>query len=138
MASRAGNSHVAADDRLDAVFSALGDRTRRALLARLAQAPARITDLAKPFAMSLPAVSRHVRVLEAAGLVIRAVDGRVHECIQRTLMHPAGLVIRAVDGRVHECSLDALPLKSAEQWLFSYRRFWHANLESLARYVERR
>lgn len=115
MASRAGNRHVSADDRLDAVFGALGDRTRRALLARLAQAPARITDLAKPFAMSLPAVSRHVRVLEAAGLVIRAVDGRVHEC-----------------------SLDALPLKSAEQWLFSYRRFWHANLESLARYVERR
>ena len=96
MASRAGNSHVAADDRLDAVFSALGDRTRRALLARLAQAPARITDLAKPFAMSLPAVSRHVRVLEAAGLVIRAVDGRVHEC-----------------------SLDALPLKSAARHVWA-------------------
>jgi DNA-binding transcriptional ArsR family regulator len=114
MASRVGNRRVSADDRLDAVFSALGDRTRRALLARLAQAPARITELAKPFAISLPAVSRHVRVLEAAGLVMRAVDGRVHEC-----------------------SLDPLPLKSAEDWLCSYRRFWHANLESLARYVER-
>jgi len=114
MTSRAGNTRVSADDRLDAVFSALGDRTRRALLARLAQAPARITELAKPFAISLPAVSRHVRVLEAAGLVTRAVDGRVHQC-----------------------SLDALPLKSAEDWLCFYRRFWHSNLESLARYVER-
>jgi DNA-binding transcriptional ArsR family regulator len=114
MASRLGNGRVSVDDRLDAVFSALGDRTRRALLARLAQAPARVTELAKPFAMSLPAVSRHIRVLE-----------------------DAGLVIRAVDGRVHECSLEALPLKSAEDWLHSYRRFWQANLESLARYVER-
>lgn len=114
MASRVGNSRVSADDRLDAVFSALGDRTRRALLARLAQAPARVTELARPFAMSLPAVSRHIRVLE-----------------------DAGLVMRAVDGRVHECSLDALPLKSAEDWLHSYRGFWQANLESLARYVER-
>jgi DNA-binding transcriptional ArsR family regulator len=114
MASRVGNRRGSADDRLDAVFGALGDRTRRALLARLAQAPARVTELAKPFAMSLPAVSRHIRVLE-----------------------DAGLVIRAVDGRVHECSLDALPLKSAEGWLRNYRRFWQANLESLARYVER-
>jgi DNA-binding transcriptional ArsR family regulator len=114
MASRVGSRRGSADDRLDAVFGALGDRTRRALLARLAQAPARVTELAKPFAMSLPAVSRHIRVLEEAGLVIRAVDGRVHEC-----------------------SLDALPLKSAEDWLRNYRRFWRANLESLARYVER-
>ena len=114
MSSRVGNRCFSADDRLDAVFSALGDRTRRALLARLARAPARITELAKPFAISLPAVSRHVRVLEAAGLVTRAVDGRVHEC-----------------------SLDALPLKSAQDWLLSYRGFWQANLASLARYVER-
>jgi hypothetical protein len=53
------------------------------------------------------------------------------------VLEAAGLVMRAVDGRVHECSLDPLPLKSAEDWLCSYRRFWHANLESLARYVER-
>ena len=68
------------DDRLDLVFRALGDRTRRALLARLAEKPAMVTELAEPFAMSLPAVSRHIRVLERARLVVRKVDGRVHRC----------------------------------------------------------
>src|SRR5208283_6192570 len=63
---------------LDRLFRALGDRTRRALLARLAQHPARVTELAEPFEMSLPAVSRHIRVLERARLVVRRVDGRVH------------------------------------------------------------
>jgi DNA-binding transcriptional ArsR family regulator len=113
MPSSIGNKRNSADDRLDAVFHALGDRTRRALLARLARRPARVTELAKPFAMSLPAVSRHIRVLEAAGLVARTVDGRVHQC-----------------------SLDALPLQTVEQWLSFYRRFWHENLESLARHVQ--
>jgi DNA-binding transcriptional ArsR family regulator len=109
-----GNRRLSGEERLDAVFQALGDGTRRALLARLAQRPARITELAKPFAISLPAVSRHIRVLEAAGLVTRQVDGRVHQC-----------------------SLDALPLRSAEQWLKFYRRFWEGNLAALARHVER-
>jgi DNA-binding transcriptional ArsR family regulator len=113
MQSSAGSRGGSANDRLDAVFHALGDRTRRALLARLADRPAMITELAKPFDMSLPAVSRHIRVLETAGLVARSVDGRVHQC-----------------------SLAAAPLKTAEAWLSHYRRFWQGNLAALARYVE--
>jgi DNA-binding transcriptional ArsR family regulator len=101
------------DDRLDAVFHALGHRTRRALLARLRAKPAMITELAKPFAMSLPALSRHIRVLEGAGLIARTVDGRVHQC-----------------------SLNAEPLKSVEAWIGDYREFWEGNLESLARHAE--
>jgi DNA-binding transcriptional ArsR family regulator len=101
------------DDRLDLVFGALSHRTRRALLARLGRAPAKITDLAAPFEMSLPAVSKHLRVLERAGLVRRAVDGRVHLC-----------------------ALDARPLEEADRWLAGYRAFWEDTLESLARFVE--
>jgi DNA-binding transcriptional ArsR family regulator len=104
-----------ADARLDAVFRALGDRTRRALLARLSRAPARVTQLARPFDMSLPAVSRHIRVLERAGLVVRTIDGRVHRC-----------------------AFNPDPLRSVESWLRHYRRFWEGNLDSLARYVEPR
>src|SRR5580658_516284 len=107
--------HEARDARLDAIFQALGDRTRRSLLARLARRPAMITELAAPFAMSLPAVSRHIRVLEGAGLVARTVDGRVHQC-----------------------ALNAQPLKSIDGWLSYYREFWQQNLVALARYVEQR
>ena len=113
MLSSAARNRATRDDRLDVVFHALGDRTRRALLARLAKQPAMITELARPFAMSLPAVSRHIRVLEGAGLVRRAVDGRMHRC-----------------------SLNAGPLRTAEGWLNRYRQFWEGNLEQLARYVE--
>jgi DNA-binding transcriptional ArsR family regulator len=113
MQSSTGGRGPSADDRLDAVFHALGDRTRRALLARLAVRPGMITELAKPFDMSLPAVSRHIRVLETAGLVARNVDGRVHEC-----------------------SLAAAPLKTAEAWLTYYRRFWQDNLAALERYID--
>jgi DNA-binding transcriptional ArsR family regulator len=101
------------EDRLDAVFHALGHRTRRALLARLRAEPAMITELAKPFDMSLPALSRHIRVLE-----------------------DAGLIARTVDGRVHQCALNAEPLKSIESWIGPYRQFWEGSLESLARHVE--
>ena len=101
-------------DRLDLVFKALGDRTRRALLARLARDPAMVTELAAPFGLSLPAVSRHIRVLERAGLLKRTVDGRVHHC-----------------------ALDVQPLKGVDHWLEGYRRFWSGNLAALARYVER-
>jgi DNA-binding transcriptional ArsR family regulator len=100
-------------DELDRLFRALGDRTRRALLSSLAEKPAMITELADPFDMSLPAVSRHIRVLERAQLVVRNIDGRVHHC-----------------------SLDLAPLKTAEEWLRHYRRFWEAKLDALARYVE--
>ena len=100
------------DDRLDLVFRALGDRTRRALLSHLAAKPAMVTELAEPFAMSLPAVSRHIQVLERAGLVVRKVDGRVHHC-----------------------SLNLASLKTAEAWLGHYRHFWEGQLGALARYV---
>lgn len=103
-----------ADERLDQVFHALSDRTRRALLARLSRQPAKITDLAAPFAMSLPAVSRHIRVLEQARLVRRTVDGRIHQC-----------------------SLDVRALKRVDAWLDHYRHFWEGTLSSLADYVER-
>jgi DNA-binding transcriptional ArsR family regulator len=104
---------ASSDDQLDLVFRALGDRTRRTLLARLAEKPAMVTELAEPFAMSLPAVSRHIRVLERARLVVRHVDGRVHHC-----------------------SLDLAPLKTVEGWLNHYRHYWEGQLEALARYVD--
>jgi len=101
------------EHQLDLLFRALADQTRRALLARLMERPAMVTELAQPFAMSLPAVSRHIRVLEGAGLVRRKVDGRVHHC-----------------------SLHAEPLKDIEAWLLHYRRFWEGTLDSLARHLE--
>ena len=112
MSSRAGR-RVTHDDRLDRVFQALADRTRRALLARLAREPLKVTDLAAPFDMSLPAVSRHIRVLERARLVHRTIDGRVHRCSLRTE-----------------------PLREAEAWLEHYRPFWEDTLNALASYVE--
>jgi DNA-binding transcriptional ArsR family regulator len=113
MLSSASYQRSKADDRLDLVFRALADPTRRALLSSLAQGPAKVTDLAEPFKMSLPAVSKHLKVLERAGLLVRAVDGRVHRC-----------------------SLSAEPLWEVEQWLSSYRPFWEQTLDALARYVE--
>jgi DNA-binding transcriptional ArsR family regulator len=102
------------EDRLDLLFHALSDQTRRALLARLSRGTASITELAEPFRMSLPAVSKHVRILERACLV------------QRT-----------IDGRVHRCSLDTEPLHELEQWIGHYRAFWQGQLDALADYVEK-
>jgi DNA-binding transcriptional ArsR family regulator len=113
MLSNANRSRSSREALLDAVFHALSDRTRRALLARLAERPAMITELAKPFDMSLPAVSKHLRVLENAGLVRRAIDGRTHQC-----------------------SLNGAPLGTARDWLHHYRQFWESSLDSLARYAE--
>jgi DNA-binding transcriptional ArsR family regulator len=106
-------SLAASDDRLDAVFSALGDPTRRRILVRLATGPASITELAEPFAMTLPAVSKHLRVLERAGLVRREREGWYHRCY-----------------------LEAAPLESAASFLARYRPFWERTLDELARYVE--
>lgn len=89
------------DDRLDATFAALADPTRRTILARLMSGEATVTELARPFAMSQPAISKHVKVLERAGLISR---GRV---AQR-----------------RPCRLEARALKAAVDWLESYRRFW--------------
>jgi DNA-binding transcriptional ArsR family regulator len=107
-------SALARDEQLDAVFSALGDPTRRRLLARLASGPASITELAEPFAMTLPAVSKHLRVLERAGLLLRDRDGAYRRC-----------------------RLDARPLEGAATFLARYRPFWESTLDELARYVER-
>jgi DNA-binding transcriptional ArsR family regulator len=103
------------DDRLDHLFGALADRTRRKLVARLARAPATIGELAAPFEMSLPAVSKHVRVLERAGLVRRRIDGRVHHC-----------------------SLDPARLDDARAWLERHAEMWTETLDALARFVETR
>jgi DNA-binding transcriptional ArsR family regulator len=100
-------------DRLDAVFGALTDRTRRAMLAHLARGPATVTELAQPFPISLPAVSRHLKVLEQAELIERRVNGRVHHC-----------------------TLDVAAMREAEGWLQHYLGFWEGTLDSLARHVE--
>lgn len=98
---------------LDSTFAALSDATRRGILARLATGEASVTELAKPYDMSLPAVSKHLRVLESAGLVTRNKEGRVQRC-------------RLVAG----------PMKSAADWIEHYRRFWDIQLDSLQRYLE--
>lgn len=97
---------------LDRVFSAVSDPTRRAILARLADSEARVTDLAGEFPISLNSTSKHIRVLEGAGLVRREVRGREH-------------VI----------SLDAAPLEEAAGWIEHYRRFWTDQLASLDAFV---
>jgi len=99
---------------LDAVFSALGDPTRRAILARLARGETRVSELARPHHMSLPAISKHLRVLESAGLV-------------RKEKH----------GRVINCSLAPDTLKGAADWIDQYRQFWEAQLDALAEYLDR-
>jgi DNA-binding transcriptional ArsR family regulator len=103
---------ASADERLDLVFGALADRTRRALLAQLSHAPASISQLAGPHQMSLPAVSKHLRVLEHAGLIRRTIDGRVHRC-----------------------RLDAAAMREADQWLEHYRVFWDHTLSALSDYI---
>jgi DNA-binding transcriptional ArsR family regulator len=94
---------------LDRLFSALADRTRRRLLARLVVRPAMVTELARPFAMSLPAVSKHIRLLEQAGLVRRSIDGRIHRC-----------------------RLEAAPLELVEVWLDPFRSYWDGQFRDLA------
>lgn len=103
------------DDRLDHLFGALSDRTRRKMVARLARAPATIGELAEPFSISLPAVSKHVRVLEKAGLVRRTIDGRIHRC-----------------------TLEQKRLKDANEWIERYTTYWDETLGALASFVERK
>jgi DNA-binding transcriptional ArsR family regulator len=99
---------------LDRTFAALADPTRRRILAHLASGHQCVTDLARPYAMSLPAVSKHLRVLERAGLLRRRRYGRVHEM-----------------------QLEAEPLKQAAQWVEKYRKFWEGSLDRLAEYLEK-
>jgi len=102
------------EDPLDLLFYALSDRTRRSILSRLTLGPAPVTELAAPFRMSLPAVSKHLKILERAGLVSRTVHGRVHRL--------------AIEGR---------PLRQVETWLDPFRSFWDHQLSELARDLER-
>lgn len=95
-------------DRLDVTFAALADPTRRAILARLARGEHSVMELAKPFAMSQPAISKHLRVLERAGLISR---GR--------------------DAQRRPCKIEAKPLEEANEWLEEYRQFWEASFERL-------
>ena len=99
--------------RLDATFAALADPTRRAILARLASGQASVTELARPFAMSQPAISKHLKVLERAGLISHSRDA------QRRPRR-----------------LEAKPLADATKWLERYRRFWEANYQRLDAVLE--
>jgi DNA-binding transcriptional ArsR family regulator len=98
---------------LNRTFAALADPTRRRILARLAHGDRCVTDLARPYAMSLPAVSKHLRVLENAGLIRRRRQGRVHSL-----------------------KLEAAPMKQASQWIAEYRHFWEGSLDRLGEYLK--
>jgi DNA-binding transcriptional ArsR family regulator len=101
-------------DQLSSTFAALADPTRRAILARLSLGESSVTELAEPFEMSMPAVSKHLKVLERAGLISR---GR--------------------EAQWRPCRLDAGPLKDAASWIEEYRRFWSAHVDALERHLDR-
>lgn len=105
---------VTTDERLSRVFRALADPTRRAILERLSAGPATVGELAAPFDMSRPAISKHLRVLERAGMVRST---------------PEGAMTR--------CELDAAPMGGAAGWIERYRRFWEEQLDAVATYLER-
>src|SRR5579859_3339807 len=100
---------------LNRVFSALADPTRRAILRTLTHHPATINEIAKPFPVSLNAISKHVMALERAGLLRREIRGREHHC-----------------------RIDPRPLLEASAWLENYRQFWETRLDSLEAYVKRK
>jgi DNA-binding transcriptional ArsR family regulator len=99
---------------LDQIFSALSDPTRRHIIDLLARAELCVTDLAKPFSISLPAVSKHLRVLEKAGLIKRERDGRIHRL-----------------------KLEAKPMRDAAAWIERYQGFWEGQFDALVDYLER-
>jgi DNA-binding transcriptional ArsR family regulator len=103
---------LATNGDLNVTFAALADPTRRAILARLVSGEASVTDLASPFKMSLPAVSKHLKVLERAGLIARSREAQWRPC-----------------------RLDAGPLKEASDWLEHYRRFWEESFDRLEEYL---
>ena len=98
---------------LDATFAALSDPTRRAMVERLARGEATVGTLAEPFDVSLPAISKHLRVLERAGLVAQQKDGRSRRC-----------------------RLEVGPMKQASDWIAQHVRFWDQQLDALAEYLE--
>lgn len=99
-------------DQLSITFAALADPTRRAILARLADGEASVTDLAEPFDMSMPAISKHLKVLESAGLIAR---GR--------------------DAQYRPCALNAGPLREVADWVGHYRQFWEESFDRLGAYL---
>jgi DNA-binding transcriptional ArsR family regulator len=113
--SESADSQASIARQLDLTFGALSDATRRAILARLADGEASVGALAEPFNMSRPAISKHLRVLENAGLVRRAQDGRVSRC-----------------------ELDAAPMRNAAEWVGEYRQYWERQLDLLQEYLERK
>lgn len=104
---------VATADRLDVTFAALANSTRRAILARLADGEANVNQLAEPFQLSLPAISKHIKVLERAGLVVRG---------QHAQYRP--------------CSIDPLPLEEVSVWAEQYRPVWEARFDRMDTYVQ--
>jgi DNA-binding transcriptional ArsR family regulator len=104
------NGDMSVDVRLDSAFAALANPTRRAILARLARGEATVSELAEPFAMTLPAVSKHIRVLEEAGFIARG---------------------RSAQSR--PCRLDGTPLAAVAAWNDQYRHIWEARFDALAR-----
>ena len=98
---------------LNDVFHALADSTRRGILSRLANGDAVVTEIAEPFEISLPAISKHLGVLEKAGLITR------HK-----------------DGRIRRCQLNTAPLETAADWIKFYSHFWETRFDSLERFIE--
>ena len=105
--------HSLSDDALSATFAALADPTRRAILARLASGDLTVGELAEPFAMSMPAVSKHLRVLERAGLIAR---GR--------------------EAQWRPCRIEAAPLKQVAEWTEQYRKIWETRFDNLELYLQ--
>lgn len=102
------------NDALSATFAALADPTRRAILARLSEGEATVNDLAAPFAISLPAISRHLKVLEAAGLVARSREAQWRPC-----------------------RLNVAPLRIADDWISQYRPFWESSFDRMDAYLRK-
>ena len=100
------------DDRLSQIFGALANSTRRAILARLAEGEATVNQLAEPFSMSLPAISKHIKVLESAGLITQG---------QKAQFRP--------------CTIDATPLEEVSQWTEQYRHIWQARFDRMDSYI---
>ncbi len=104
---------VSTEDRLDETFAALANSTRRAILARLTEGEANVNQLAEPFQLSLPAISKHLKVLERAGLIVRG---------QRAQFRP--------------CTLDAAPLEEISTWAEQYRPIWEARFDRMDTYLQ--
>jgi DNA-binding transcriptional ArsR family regulator len=152
-------------DPLSQTFAALADPTRRAVIARLIEGPASVSELAEPFDMALPSLMQHLKVLETGGLIRTQKTGRVRTCRLETerlgeaqdwlsklaepfdmslpavskhlkVLERAGLVTRGREAQWRPCRLEAGPLKDATGWLERYRQFWEQSLDRLEDYLD--